>query len=207
MPVRLRPRYFGELSREEILKRLDPLDCILNGAFPTGVFFTEHFVENYTTLVVKPPFGEMLGWLEKETNKLTIGMLVHKEGYTYIEDEDDKWLAEYSQQKIWIRFDNPVLLSSYKEEDQLTVAGEFSGNVVATHKQLPDLKREVLWMDTEGDIHLGKRINNEEMEISTYGGQDDLIKSLNNFPFWLSIPTTYIAHRLKLGDEPLDEED
>lgn len=210
MPVYLRPRYFGELPREEAIERIDPLGCILNGAYPIGVYFVnpnaaadEPPSDKVTYL--NPPVGEMLGWIEKETHKLTIGMLVHKEGRTYIEDENDKWINDFTNQLMWIRFNNPALLTSYKEEDQLTIAGEFKGTIVATQKQLPDLKREVLWMDIEGDLHLGKRINYEEMEISTYGGQDDLIKSLSNFPFWLSIPTTYIAYRLKLGDEPLDK--
>ncbi|MCW6598808.1 hypothetical protein [Yersinia ruckeri] len=210
MPVRLRPRYFGELTREEAIERIDPLGCILNGAYPIGAYFVDpNSVANEPpsskVTYLNPPVGEMLGWIEKETSKLTIGMLVHKDGHTYLEDHNDKWINNFTNQKIWIRFNNPALLRGYKEEDQLTVDGKFSSNVVLTSKHPPQLKREVLWIDIEGDFHLGKRINDEEMEITTYGGQEDLIKSLNNFPYWVDMPMTYIAHRLNLGDEPLDE--
>lgn len=196
MSIRLSPAYFHKIPEAERVRRLDPLNSILGGAKPVESYMVPGENLQRPDLAKVPPQGEMLGWISLD-RELTIGML---DG-SIICDLDDQPLTELCDQRSWIRFDNPELVRAFTSNQVLSHEGWINVQIKLTEREQPKLRRTVIWIDSEGDQHLGKLTDETTVEYQCYGGQDEILKSINEFPYWMDIPFNAINRDLHIGDD------
>ncbi|TPG59984.1 hypothetical protein [Ewingella americana] len=199
------------LGTEGILDRLDPLNIILNGALPKSI-----------KVIARdgwPEIGRMVGWIDLD-KKFYVGHLLpaevihgttiqHVQVQPYVDEDINSHFssrvmvrkANEDQFLYWIEFEGEEHLTYYKENKRFSNIGEMVSFLRRSSVQPPAFNYEVIWLDNEGEYHLGKLISDDQIELKSYSRTEDVLRSISGFPFWISAPKRAIASTLGFEEE------